>query len=74
MPRIANLALLLAAILLSLGLGELALRAFTPFPIHGGEANRVLDPDLGYSEEARRSGLGHRVQAPPRPQKRRRAG
>jgi hypothetical protein len=53
MPPIANLALLSAAILLSLGLGELALRAFTPFPIHGGEANRVFDPDLGYRLSSR---------------------
>jgi hypothetical protein len=53
MPSIANLALLSAAILLSLGLGEVALRAFTPFPIHGGEANRVFDPDLGYRLSSR---------------------
>ena len=53
MPFIANLALLSAAILLSLGLGEVALRAFTPFPIHGGEANRVFDPDLGYRLSSR---------------------
>ncbi len=39
--------LLLFSIILSLVMGEVLLRAFTPFPI-GNKSHRIPDPDLGY--------------------------
>jgi hypothetical protein len=65
-----KLALLVTSTALAVGLGEGALRLFTPFPIHGRTANRLPHPDLGYVmdpefrgiDEAgfrNRDGLGH---------------
>lgn len=42
-----NLSLLLVSVLVSIGLGELVLRAFTDFPI-SSVSNKVDDPRLGY--------------------------
>ena len=44
---VKNGLLLLFSIILSLVMGEVLLRAFTPFPI-GTKSHRVSDPDIGY--------------------------
>ncbi len=43
-----NLLLLLCSLCVSCIIGELALRCFTVFPIHGPRANRVYDEQLGH--------------------------
>jgi lysophospholipase L1-like esterase len=47
-PLRVRIGLLAISTLLCLAVAELGLRAFTPYPIHGGHANRVPHDNLGY--------------------------
>ena len=44
-----NVILLLVSVVVSLSILEAGLREFTPFPIHGGNANKIAHPVLGYT-------------------------
>ena len=55
--KLKKLALLLAALLLSLILAEIVLRLFTKYPMHGPLANRVYDEYLGHRVDSSLDGI-----------------
>ena len=50
---LGNILLLTASIVVSLAIGEVMLRYFTPFPIHSGFSNKLQHAELGYTMDTK---------------------